>query len=149
MGKPKECSVSISVFDEFSYEKTLCYIRRDLTNFKASEVCKQRGMQLYVSDSSPASSLALKNFAETTLKGNSKIEVFISGRRPGNKCKTFRGDNSYSSVPCIAASHFICEYKDNRKHYHPSNLRKQMIILFISQSQLLLSVIVIIKTYTF
>lgn len=120
MGKPKECSVSINVFDEFSYEKTLCYIKWDLSYFKASEVCRQRGMQLFVSDSSPASSMALKTFAEITLRGNSKIEVFISGRRAGNKCRTLRGDSTYSSVPCLAGSHFLCEFNDNRKNYNPS-----------------------------
>ena len=108
--KPKECSVSASVFNNFSYEKSLCYMKWDMSYFRAEIACKQRGMRLFNHNSSPNATISLKQFANNVLKGQSKAEVFIAGILPGKRCLTLQGDSTLSYVFCHLAFNFICEF---------------------------------------
>jgi hypothetical protein len=86
INRPKICSQISAIFSSDVYEKTLCYVKSEVTS-------------------------ALKQFGRDFLGGSRKAVVSIDGRA-GNRCSVFDGSGRTRTDLCQNARHFLCQYND-------------------------------------
>jgi hypothetical protein len=103
------CSLITHVVSALGYEKSLCYVKSDQTNYGAKQFCLSHGMALFDPKSSEIALETISKFASITFNGNPKAEVHISGRK-GNRCSTMIGNGEIREAWCHSGFNFFCEF---------------------------------------
>jgi hypothetical protein len=113
--KPAVCFQTAYVFQNGTYEKSLCYVKARMTYYRAQTFCNDQQMQLYRLDSPNA----IKTVYQTAIKsfgGSSKAVAFVEGRQ-GDRCATVYGDAKNNTDWCQTTYTFFCEFVDEGKNY--------------------------------
>jgi Leucine-rich repeat (LRR) protein len=108
------------------FEKTLCYVKKDFTAYKAKQDCLKNGMILLDPKTSTSTLTSLTAFGQSVLGGSPRAEVHVAGRN-GNRCTALLGNGTLKTVNCIRGLNFLCEKgpKINLcKNYYASSLQE-------------------------
>jgi hypothetical protein len=106
---PKICFKEADIATDNVYERTLCYVKLDMSPFNAERYCAKNGMSLYNANRSPAAKNELVERVKLWF-GWPKASFTIKGR-VGQRCSIINGVGKISTTPCNFANHFFCEYE--------------------------------------
>jgi hypothetical protein len=106
---PQGCSLITHVVSQSGYEKSLCYVKSEQSNYRANQICMSHGMTLFDPKSTDIALETVSNFATTTFNGNPKAQVHVLGRS-GNRCSTMIGNGELKEAWCHSSFKFFCEF---------------------------------------